>query len=527
MKSFWALGLVCLAICQVANSYRILAVFPLHGKSHSVMTHALAKGLAKRGHQIDVVSHFPLENPIPNYKDISIKGSIPAVVNNISANDIDQFNQINVKHFVEMAGNQICELLGLPQLQQIIKNPPTDPPYDLVITEVFAAPCYLAFGQLLNIPVIGIVTCSNLDWLNYPTGNPMNPAYMPSLFSTYTQEMNFLERLANTFMITAIIGQVNYYFGYQDEIVEKYFGPGYPPVNEMHKNLSLVLVNSHRALNGIRPLTHSVVEVAGLQFKDEQAPLPADVQKWLDDSKEGVIYFTFGSMVRFETFPPEVVREFYGAFEKVAPIRILLKVARKEDLLPGLPKNVMIKPWFSQIPILRHKNVKAFITHGGLMGTQESVYCGVPMIGIPFFGDQHVNVKTYARRKIAIAFESIQDVTAEKLADAIKTIVNDPTYSANVKVLSKQLMDRPMSAMDTAIYWIEYIGRHGATTLQSPAIRLTWWQRYLLDILALVLITLYVAVKILCFVVKKAGCFVFGAKCSKKESKAMKAKKNK
>ncbi|XP_066581162.1 UDP-glucosyltransferase 2-like [Prorops nasuta] len=527
MKNFLAFGLVYLVFCQVANSYRILALFPLNGKSHSVMTHALTKGLAKRGHQIDVVSHFPLKKPISNYRDISIKGTVPSVVNNVSANDVAQFHQIYVKYFVEMAGTKICRLLGLPQFQQLIKYPPIDPPYDLIITEVFVTPCYLAFGQLLNIPVIGVVACWNLDWLNYPIGNPLNPAYMPSLFSTYTQNMNFFERLANTFMTTAIISQVNYYFGYQDKIVQEYFGPGYPSVNEMQKNLSLILVNSHRALNGIRPLTQSVVEVAGLHLEDEQTPLPVDVQKWLDDGKDGVIYVAFGSMVRLETFPPKVVQEFYGAFEKVAPVRILMKVAKKEELLPGLPKNVMTKSWFNQISVLRHKNIKAFITHGGLMGTQESVYCGVPMIGIPFFADQHVNIKVYAKRKIVIAFESIQDVTTEKLADAIQTIINDPTYSTNVKIISKQLMDRPMSAMDTAIYWIEYIGRHGATSLQSPAIHLSWWQRYLLDILALILVTLFAAIKILCFVVKKVECFIFGTKCSKRESKALQVKKNK
>lgn len=37
---------------------------------------------------------------------------------------------------------------------------------------------------------------------------------------------------------------------------------------------------------------------------------------------------------------------------------------------------------------LGHPNVRAFITHGGLMGSTESVYCGVPVIVTPMFGDQ-------------------------------------------------------------------------------------------------------------------------------------------
>lgn len=51
----------------------------------------------------------------------------------------------------------------------------------------------------------------------------------------------------------------------------------------------------------------------------------------------------------------------------------------------NLPKNVMIKKWLPQSDILAHPNVKVFITHGGLFGTQEGVHCAVPMLGIPVY----------------------------------------------------------------------------------------------------------------------------------------------
>lgn len=75
-----------------------------------------------------------------------------------------------------------------------------------------------------------------------------------------------------------------------------------------------------------------------------------------------------------------------------------------------------------------HKNIRAFITHGGVFSTQEAIYCAVPMIGIPLFGDQHVNIKNYVKKNVAISLDSIADITEEKLTSAINTILKDPSY---------------------------------------------------------------------------------------------------
>jgi len=40
------------------------------------MQEELMKGLAKRGHQVDVVTHFPQKNPIPNYTEYQLGGEI-------------------------------------------------------------------------------------------------------------------------------------------------------------------------------------------------------------------------------------------------------------------------------------------------------------------------------------------------------------------------------------------------------------------------------------------------------------------
>lgn len=71
-----------------------------------------------------------------------------------------------------------------------------------------------------------------------------------------------------------------------------------------------------------------------------------------------------------------------------------------------------------------HRNVKAFVTHGGLMGVMEAVHFGVPMIGLPVFGDQQSNVANCIDKGIAIGLDHRQ-VTEQKLIKSIQTIVTD------------------------------------------------------------------------------------------------------
>jgi len=50
------------------------------------------------------------------------------------------------------------------------------------------------------------------------------------------------------------------------------------------------------------------------------------------------------------------------------------------------------------------------------------------MIGIPLFGDQYVNIQNYVNKKVAISFNSVNNITEEKLTSAINNILKDPSY---------------------------------------------------------------------------------------------------
>ncbi|XP_043518142.1 UDP-glucosyltransferase 2-like [Frieseomelitta varia] len=507
--------------CGWCNGLQILGIFPLNGKSHWVMAERLMTSLAERGHQVDVVTHFPLKKLPLNYNQISLDGTLPTVVNNMNATNVTAFGNLDVAKLMEIAGTRICELMSHKQLQDVLK---TSKDYDLIIIEMFTFPCYLGFGSHLNKPIVGIITSGFPEWLSSYIGNPYNPSFTPGIFQSLSQRMTFWERLQNTVLTNLIAGQIISHMNKQSDFVRKYMNID-AEIPDLYRNVAAILVNSHYSINGINPTTPGVIEVGGLHINENSDPLSPEVKKWLDESTQGCVFFTFGSMVRIETFPKPLIETFYKVFKRIAPVRVLMKVAKKEDLLPGLPKNVMVQPWYPQVTVFKHKNVKAFITHGGLMGTQEAIYFGIPLVGIPLFGDQHMNLKHAANKKVAVNLGSLDNITEETLYQALDTVLYDETYRSNMKRLSNLFRERPMSAIDTAIYWIEYVGRNGFI-LQSPAMHLTWWQQNLLDIYAFILACVAVVLYIAVLLIQKLKNYIFGCRsCSKQKISESKKKK--
>ena len=49
-----------------------------------------------------------------------------------------------------------------------------------------------------------------------------------------------------------------------------------------------------------------------------------------------------------------------------------------------------------------------------------------------------------------------------------------------------------MSPIETAIFWIEYISRHGKDALRSPLVDMPWWQATLLDVYGFTIIVIVI-----------------------------------
>jgi glucuronosyltransferase len=99
-------------------------------------------------------------------------------------------------------------------------------------------------------------------------GNPYNPSYIPAAGTSFSDQMSFSERLINVIAnvamkITFSVAERIVTEGY----VNKHIGNDVPPLSDIARNTSLLLVNTHFSLNRPRPLVPGIVEVGGLHLK--------------------------------------------------------------------------------------------------------------------------------------------------------------------------------------------------------------------------------------------------------------------
>ena len=104
------------------------------------------------------------------------------------------------------------------------------------------------------------------------------------------------------------------------------------------------------------------------------------------------MYVSFGTIV-WRYFTPQALAALDALADLLAErpnVHALISLGRAAvcaDQAAALERpNVSVTDWANQWEILREANV--FVTHHGLASTHEAVFHRVPMLSMPFFGDQ-------------------------------------------------------------------------------------------------------------------------------------------
>lgn len=173
-----------------------------------------------------------------------------------------------------------------------------------------------------------------------------------------------------------------------NQLVRETFGADTPHLAQLEQSAVLALVNVNAAMDYAQPLPPNVIPVAGLHIKNPNR-LPADIELFINGSRSGSILFSLGSNFRSDSMNVHTQNAFIESFRQLPDYHFLWKF-ESEISASQLPRNVIARRWLPQSDILAHQKTKLFFTHAGLLSTQEAIWRGVPMLGMPFVFDQHM-----------------------------------------------------------------------------------------------------------------------------------------
>ncbi|XP_043469337.1 UDP-glycosyltransferase UGT5-like isoform X2 [Leptopilina heterotoma] len=376
--------------------------------------------------------------------------SLPASTPLADAREALHMNAFSILQMNMDESNKLCEeqIMSTP-VQKLISS---DATYDAIIIEQLWFQCYYALVRRFNFPLlIGLSSVGNLPYAMDSVGNPDDPLLNVDMAYAFNDKMTLNERLWNVFYTT----WTRLYFKFihlpHAQIIANKIAPG-TSVFEIERNFSLVILGNNHIFGYPKPLLPNVVEVQGLHINDNLDHLPQDIQEFLDNAPQGVIYFSLGSNLQSDQLSNSTLTELYSAFGTLKQKILWKHRGSKTTEL----KNIKFVKWVPQQAVLAHKNIKMFMMQGGLQSLQEAVYYGIPVISIPFFGDQKFNTRKILDSKIGLSLD-IDNLSSKYIIQIVEEVLQNPQYVTNIKKMSAMIKDELIKPIEKTVWNIEHL----------------------------------------------------------------------
>uniref|UniRef100_A0A3B3BRN9 UDP-glucuronosyltransferase n=1 Tax=Oryzias melastigma TaxID=30732 RepID=A0A3B3BRN9_ORYME len=489
------LRLVLLLLCMTSSASGGNILVWYTEASHWINMKPLLETLVERGHNVTVLipsSSMFMSSKEPSrfhYLPFNVSVSLEVLENfldellHFTMYEMDYMNSFQIyKKFIDLMDFDLtCSLNlldGVVKSESIMKTL-KEGNFDLLLSDPIYPGSDLV-ADILGLPVVFSLRFSLVNnWERYCGQLPAPPSFVPGSMSKLTDKMDFSDRVWN-FLFYALndVVQEQYFWARIDKYYSEVRGT---PTNacQMMGRADIWLMRTYWDFEFPRPFLPNFKFVGGIHCRPAK-PLPKDMEEFVQSSGDaGIVVFTLGSMIKNIT--ASKANMIASALAQI-PQKVVWRYSGKKPETLG--PNTKLFDWIPQNDLLGHPKTRAFITHGGTNGIYEAIYHGVPMVGIPMFGDQPDNMN-HMKAKGAAEILNLNFMTTEELRDTINTVVTDKSYKENAMRLSGIHHDRPMSARDEAVFWIEFTMRNkGAKHLRVHSHQLTWYQYHSLDVLA-------------------------------------------
>lgn len=325
----------------------ILMVFPAPSYSHTIAARVMANNLVERGHTITLLTTDARPMNHPNITQIDLSFSYQLWNDGFDFVSYKE-NGIGIENMIEGFAHTIYDVLVLqlssPEVQSLIKDQ-NRTKFDLVIVESMGFLPYHAFAEIYDAPLMGFNSFDAPMDFHLIQGNYVNPFVVneAALFP-YIGELTFWERWETI----KVMAKVAYAVVLKPDLFNRYrylLKTFFPMIDaspyELLDRVEFLMVNTHPALGFIRPLVPTTVQLGFIHI-EKAKPLPADLQKYLDGSKNGAIYLSLGSNVKASKLSPKYIKTFLRVFESL-DMNVIWKWETNE--MENKPENVMLSKW--------------------------------------------------------------------------------------------------------------------------------------------------------------------------------------
>ncbi|KAI6187428.1 Glucuronosyltransferase [Aphelenchoides besseyi] len=479
--------LTCLYVLTLFSSslgFKVLFFSPTVGFSHLKFNGLLADLLVQAGHDVDFI--VPVWNPFEKSNGSKLANVIRyegkkmwQIANALTPMKVDLFNENadignskNIAAFGEAFRFHCESVLEDKVLMDYLRRQK----YAVGFAEYYDGCSFGLFRVLRVYSTIQLSAITICEQTAYIHGLSSTTSYIPSMSNQeqLTPLSNPLERARNLYFNL----RYNWFIAPElmrptDEVFKRLINPEFPSLSELLRDVSYVFVNTNQQLEFSRPVSSKFIFIGGIAVTPNNQ-LNNGTKSMLENSKKGVVLVSFGSLIDSADIKIPFLRTFLETFTEFPEYTFIWKFSSANstvnDLLANYP-NVKTVEWIDQQSVLAHPKTKAFITHVGVNGLNEAAYFAVPIVAIPFFGDQPYNSASAIERGIAVAVDR-KTISTKSLIAALREVLQSEQIRKNLNVLRQKLRTPPLKAEEMFVKTIEYAARFDGmrrSTMKSPS----------------------------------------------------------
>ncbi len=384
---------------------------------------ALAGGLSASGHDVSLVI-----TSVQNKQYHSYGNELNFAISHVGKINHDEKTEQNVHEKLRKT------IIPIKQLQIVIKNF-----FDPVIPEMYEASKKLCeendfiIGHFLLHPAMIAAEKYNKPYITVT----LNHGCIPSKHTVPIGCVNLGQRInpywwkfSNFVIDHALIGSINKLRQKEDMApIKNIMENGW-----ISKELNLLSVSKALCLKQPDwPESNKICGFLDIPKQAENWNMPKDLKQFIEQGPAPV-FLTIGSMLDLDK-SPSVITQILVQGALLAGCRAIVQSCWDE--LPDFPEN----PNIFKIKTVPHQYVfpycSAVVHHGGAGTSHSATLHGCPSVIIEHFGDQPLFA--YELKRIGVAPKVLhrRNITAKKLAKAIKLVIDCSEMKSKAETLSK------------------------------------------------------------------------------------------